>query len=69
MSHRDDDVQQSAERFRLGEAEDAAGTPVSSAYDALGVDNSIRNARNETVRELCWVDLHVCSHHRLCVVC
>src|SRR5205814_7066731 len=57
------DVQRAAERFRLREAEDAGGTPVPPAYDALGIgiDDSIRHARNETIGELRCVNLHASS--------
>ena len=58
---RDCDVKRTADCFRLREAEASARALVPQAYDAIGIDDSIRNAGNETVGELRWINLHVSS--------
>src|SRR5262249_28756217 len=60
---RDDDVERTAECFRLREAKYTAGTPVPQADDTfgIGVDDSIGNAGHETVGELRRIKLHVSS--------
>ena len=54
QTFRDDDVERTAERFRLGEAEDAGRAAVPKADHTLGVgvDDRIGHAGNETVGKM-----------------
>src|ERR1700730_12959614 len=61
------DVEGTAECFCLREAENSGGAAVPQANHPLGIriDDRIRHARNETVGELRWVNLHGSSQRTL----